>query len=89
MDNAPQPAADQGLGRVDRGQRIADETHLADGHDGKERAHFVKPKAGVLPADMHGGAGAAAVTTEDVVEAADTASAWEAREHEGRDEKAR
>ncbi|HEY1752464.1 MAG TPA: hypothetical protein VGG29_14490 [Caulobacteraceae bacterium] len=89
MDNAPEHAADQGLGRVDRGQRVAGETRFADGHDGKERAHFVKRKEGQLHADMTGGAGAAPVTTEDVVEAPDTASAWEAREDGERDDRGR
>lgn len=81
-DPAPPPAsADSGLGKVDRGQRVIDETRMGECHDGKERAHFVQPLKGELPADMHGaGAKPSPITVEDVVKSPDTASAWEAIE---------
>jgi hypothetical protein len=81
----PQAAADQGLDRVDRGQRVAREAHLTDGHDGKERARFVRPKTGELPADMAGAGAAAPRTVEDAVEAPPSASSWEAREEDDED----
>ena len=77
----PQAAADEGLDRVDRGQRVAGEAALGKGHDGKERALFARPKrAGELPADLAGPEQPAPVTVEDVVEVAPSASAWEALE---------
>ncbi|HUZ13945.1 MAG TPA: hypothetical protein VMU93_13995 [Caulobacteraceae bacterium] len=83
VPNPPPGAADTDPGRVDRGQRIIDETELGDCHDGKERAHFARRRGGELPADMHGPGGAAPVTVEDVVEVAGAASAWEALEDDG------
>ena len=79
----PLAAADKEPGRVDRGQRVWRETQLQTGWDGKERAHFARPlKEGRLAADMTGHAGPAPITVEDVVEAPDTASAWEAIEED-------
>ena len=79
--NPPLAAADKEPGRVDRGQRIARETQLRDGHDGKERAHFARPLTqGRLPADMTGNRKAMSITVEDVVEMVEGASAWEALE---------
>ena len=78
----PKAAADEGLGRVDRGQRVAGEAPLAKGHDGKERALFAHPKEGELPPDTAGLGGASPITTESVVEATPSASAWEAIEDE-------
>ena len=78
----PKAAADEGLGRVDRGQRVAGEAKLATGHDGKERALFARPMQGELPPDTAGIDSAAPVTVEDVVEEAPSASAWEAIEDE-------
>jgi len=78
----PRAAADQGLGRVDRGQRILKESRLIQTHDGKERAIFVQPKRGELPPDTAGIDSASAVTVEDVVEAPSVASAWEAIEED-------
>jgi hypothetical protein len=76
----PKAAADEGLGRVDRGERIASEARLVKGHDGKERAEFVHPKQGELPPDTAGIDQASPVTVESVVEAPPSASAWEAIE---------
>jgi hypothetical protein len=76
----PRAAADEGLGRVDRGERILRESRLIQAHDGKERAIFVQPKKGELPPDTAGIDSAAPVTVEDVVEAPPVASAWEALE---------
>jgi hypothetical protein len=76
----PKSAADEGLGRVDRGERILRESRLIQTHDGKERALFVLPKQGELPPDTAGIDNASPVTTEDVVEAPPVASAWEAIE---------
>jgi hypothetical protein len=75
-----------GAGKVDRGHRVAGETRVVDAHDGKQRARFVRPKRGDLPADMNdGGAKAAPVTTEDVVETPPRASSWEAIEDDAGD----
>ena len=79
----PKAAADEGQDRVDRGQRIARESQLIQTHDGKERAIFVQPKQGELPPDTAGVDGPSPVTTEDVVQAPPTASAWEAIEEDG------
>lgn len=76
----PKAAADEGLGRVDRGQRVAKEAELTKGWDGKERARFARKKKGELPPDTAGIDSAAPVTVESVVEAAPSASAWEAIE---------
>jgi hypothetical protein len=76
----PKAAADQGLGRVDRGQRVAKEAELTKGRDGKERALFVHPKKGELPPDTAGIDSATPVTVESVVESPPSASAWEALE---------
>ena len=77
----PRAAADEGLDRVDRGQRVAGEATLGKGHDGKERALFARPKqVGQLPADLADPEQPAPVTVEDVVEVAPSASAWEALE---------
>ena len=78
----PRAAADEGLGRVDRGERIASESQFVEGHDGKERLTFVHPKHGELPPDTAGIDGATPVTVESVVEAPPSASAWEAIEDE-------
>ncbi|HEY1426597.1 MAG TPA: hypothetical protein VGF50_08000 [Caulobacteraceae bacterium] len=78
----PKAAADEGLDRVDRGERILSESQLIEGHDGKQRAIFVQPKKGELPPDVAGVDQAAPVTTEDVVQAPPSASAWEALEDE-------
>lgn len=78
----PKAAADEGLDRVDRGERILKESKLIQTHDGKERAIFVQPKVGELPPDTAGIDQAAPVTTEDVVQAPPVASAWEAIEEE-------
>lgn len=78
----PKAAADEGLDRVDRGERILKESQLIQTHDGKERAIFVQPKKGELPPDTAGIDQAAPVTTEDVVQAPPVASAWEAIEEE-------
>lgn len=78
----PKAAADEGLGRVDRGERILKESKLIQTHDGKERAIFVQPKVGELPPDTAGIDQASPVTTEDVVQAPPVASAWEAIEEE-------
>lgn len=78
----PKAAADEGLDRVDRGERILKESQLIQTHDGKERAIFVQPKEGELPPDTAGVDGPAPVTTEDVVQAPPSASAWEALEDE-------
>jgi hypothetical protein len=77
--------ADDRAGSVDRGHRVAGETQMADGHDGKEQARFVRTKRGELAADMAGGAGPAPVTTEDVVETPPNASSWEAIEDDHAD----
>jgi len=78
---SPDRSADAGLDRVDRGQRVAGETRMVEAHDGKERARFVWPVRGALPADMNdGGATATPATTEDVVETPPNASSWEAIE---------
>jgi hypothetical protein len=77
----PLPSADEGLDRVDRGQRVRRETVIGSCHDGKERAYFAMPMRGVLPADMTNG-DSAPVTVEDVVELAPTSSSWEALEDE-------
>ncbi|MGH6958338.1 MAG: hypothetical protein ACREEW_16870 [Caulobacteraceae bacterium] len=83
VPNDPARSADAGLGKVDRGQRVARETEMGECHDGKERAHFAHPMHGRLPADMHGaGATPSPITVEDVVEVTETASAWEAIEDE-------
>jgi hypothetical protein len=79
----PKAAADEGLGRVDRGERIAAESRLVKSHDGKERAEFLLPKQGELPPDTAGIDGASPVTVESVVEAPSSASAWEAIEDDG------
>jgi hypothetical protein len=76
----PKAAADEGLGRVDRGQRVAGEAQLVQGHDGKQRAIFVRRKEGELPPDTAGIDGATPVTVESVVESPPSASAWEALE---------
>jgi hypothetical protein len=76
----PREAADEGLGRVDRGQRVAREAELTKGWDGKERARFVRRKQGELPPDTAGIDSAAPVTVESVVESPPSASAWEALE---------
>jgi hypothetical protein len=76
----PRAAADEGLGRVDRGQRVAKEAELTKGSDGKERASFVHRKQGDLPPDTAGIDSAVPVTTESVVESPPSASAWEAIE---------
>ena len=72
------PEADEAA--VDRGQRVFRETRFETGADGKHVARFVRPVRGMLPADVHGAPGetGAPATVEDVVEPADTASAWEA-----------
>jgi hypothetical protein len=81
---AVQPASERGAQKIDRGQRIADEVRITHSHDGKEKASFVRPAKGELPADVHGGGERAAPpTTEDVVESPDTSSVWEAKEQEG------
>jgi hypothetical protein len=81
--NTPQPPARKPVGKVDRGQRVAGETRMTDARDGKQDARFVRPKRGDLSADMaDGGAVAAPVTTEDVVETPPAASAWEAIEND-------
>ena len=68
--------------RVDRGQRVRREMELHPAHDGKERTLSARPKrSGVLPADMTNAA-AKRVTTEDVVEVEENASAWEALDDE-------
>ncbi len=83
MSNTPRHSADQGLDRVDRGQRVATrETHFTDGHDGKERTRFVKPMDRHLPQDMQGVSPGKPATVEDVVEPEPTASAWEALERD-------
>jgi hypothetical protein len=81
----PRPADTDDPARVDRGQRVWREASIEDGHDGAAQARFVRAKSGELPADSHGrdGTRPAPVTTEDVVESPDTASAWEAIEREG------
>lgn len=79
----PRAAADEGLGRVDRGERIASESRFVKGHDGKERAEFVHPKQGELPPDTAGIDASTPVTVESVVEAPPSASAWEAIEDDG------
>ena len=66
----PKAAADEGLDRVDRGQRVAGEARLTKGWDGKERAQFALPKHGELPPDTAGIDSAAPVTVESVVESA-------------------
>ena len=76
----PKAAADEGLGRVDRGQRVAKEAELTEGWDGKERARFVHRKEGELPPDTAGIDQSAPVTVESVVESPPSASAWEAIE---------
>ena len=76
----PKAAADEGLGRVDRGQRVAKEVELTKGWDGKERARFARPMHGELPPDTAGIDDASPVTVESVVEEAPSASAWEAIE---------
>ena len=76
----PKAAADEGLGRVDRGQRVAKEARLRKGWDGKERAEFVHRKQGELPPDTAGIDSAAPVTVESVVETTPNASSWEAIE---------
>jgi hypothetical protein len=84
----PLAAADKEPGRVDRGQRVARETDLAQAWDGKERAHFARPlKAGALPPDMTGAGErvAAPITVEDVVEVPEAASSWEALEDDEAD----
>ena len=59
---------------------------MTEARDGKQDARFVRPKRGSLPADMaDGGAGAAPVTTEDVVETPAAASSWEAIENDHAD----
>lgn len=79
----PKAAADEGLGRVDRGQRVADEAEITDGWDGKQRARFTHPKQGELPPDTAGIDPSAPVTVESVVESPPSASAWEAIEDDG------
>ncbi len=79
----PKAAADEGLGRVDRGQRVAKEAELTEGWDGKQRARFVRRKEGELPPDTAGIDGSAPVTVESVVESPPSASAWEAIEDDG------
>ncbi|HEX3406678.1 MAG TPA: hypothetical protein VHS81_05530 [Caulobacteraceae bacterium] len=79
----PKAAADEGLGRVDRGQRVAREARLTQGWDGKERAEFVHRKEGELPPDTAGIDSAAPVTVESVVESTPSASSWEAIEDDG------
>jgi hypothetical protein len=69
---------------VDRGQRVSGEAHMTEAHDGKQKADFVRPKRGVLPADMSDAA-ASPATTEDVVETKPAASAWEAIEDDEAD----
>jgi hypothetical protein len=72
----PPGSADEGLGKVDRGQRVE------VGPDGKERARFARPKVGLLPPDTDSRAGQSPVTVESVVEVAEDASVWEALEEE-------
>jgi hypothetical protein len=79
----PKAAADEGLGRVDRGQRVAKEAQLTKGWDGKERARFVRKKTGELPPDTAGIDQASPVTVESAVESPPSASAWEAIEDDG------
>jgi hypothetical protein len=82
----PYKSADEGLDKVDRGQRVAGETDMVYGKDGKARARFVRPKRGDLPADMDdGGAKAAPVTTESVMQTPPRASSWEAIEDDAGD----
>ena len=71
--------------RVDRGQRVAGETRFEAGFDGKEVARFVRPVAGLLPADVTGAPTetASPATVEDVVETPEAASVWEALEPGG------
>ena len=78
----PPGSADEGLGKVDRGQRVIREVQLEEGPDGKERAYFARPKVGLLPPDTDGRAGQSPVTVESVVEVAPDASVWEALEDE-------
>ena len=83
---SPDKSADEGLNEVDRGHRVAGETDMINGRDGKERARFVRPKRGDLPADMNdGGAKAAPATTEAVVETPPRASSLEAIEDDAGD----
>jgi hypothetical protein len=83
---SPDPSADEGLDKVDRGQRVVGETDLVYGRDGKERARHVRPKRGDLPADMNdGGPTATPKTTEDAVETPPRASSWEAIEDDAGD----
>jgi len=77
--NPPPGSADEGLGKVARGQRVREEVALERGHDGKERANFARPRTGELPPDMDT-QGPAPVTVENVVDVDDAASAWEAIE---------
>ena len=68
---------------VRRGQRVRAATTMGGCHDGKERAHFARPRpSGALPADLQGSPGPLPVTVEDVVEVDDDGSAWEAIEED-------
>jgi hypothetical protein len=78
----PDKSADEGLGNVDRGQRVAG----VYGKDGKARARFVSPKRGALPADMDdGGPEVTPRTTAAAVETPPRASSWEAIEDDAGD----
>lgn len=79
----PPGSADEGLGKVDRGQRVIHEAELEEGPDGKERARFARHKQGLLPPDTDSVPSPTPVTVEDVTEVAADASAWEALEDEG------
>ncbi len=81
----PKAAADEGLDRVDRGQRVAREAELTQGWDGKERARFVRRKRGELTPDTAGIDQSAPVTVESVVESPPSASSWEALEEDSED----
>ncbi|HZZ89797.1 MAG TPA: hypothetical protein VFE13_15830 [Caulobacteraceae bacterium] len=69
---------------VGRGQRVSDEVEIAGAHDGKEKAKSAKPRTAPLPQDLNTSPPAQPVTTEDVVDVADTPSSWEAVESDDR-----
>jgi hypothetical protein len=78
----PPGSADEGLDKVDRGQRIRREVQIQTGHDGKERANFALPRVRDLEPDTDSESETTPVTVESVVEVPETASAWEALEEE-------
>jgi hypothetical protein len=69
---------------VARGQRLGDEVEIAIARDGKEKVKSAKPHRGPLPQDLNTSPPAQPVTTEDVVEVAETPSSWEAVEADDR-----